>query len=218
MAKIKSKSYILDRVMYNVDFYCSKEGLFSAKDSYGFFEKINLSIRRLQSMSLSEIENLITEAYIKYKNSTAVYNLKVGIMLGASGDYHFNEDGTPNENFNKSRNGFRIDTPYPFNSVIGFEYRILIEENRDGDIELYTTTLAKKMPDDCKRVVIGDYMLYSKTSTYNDEVVIDYSDDIAKNLKSITSQFQRATSFLVKMLTSGNAQTLLSGSNLKALE
>ena len=39
-----------------------------------------------------------------------------------------------------------------------------------------------------------------------------------KNIKSITSLFQRATVFLAKILTSGNVQTLLSGNNLKALE
>lgn len=217
MAKIKSKSYILDGVMYNVDFYCSKEGVFSVKNSAALFEKLNLNFRDLQSNSLSVIENLITEAVIKFKDSRAEYKLKIGILLGASGKYRFNEDGTPNEDFNKSENVADIRA-LDFNSVIGFEYRILIEENRDGKIKLYETRSIKDMPEACKRVKLGDYMLYDSTSKNNDEVILDYSDDILKNIKSITSQFQRATSFLVKILTSGNVQALLSGNNLKALE
>lgn len=216
MAKIKSTQYTLEGILYNIDFYCSKEGVFSVKNSAALFEKLNLNFRDLQSKSLSVIENLITEAVIKFKDSRAEYKLKIGILLGASGKYRFNEDGTPNEDFNKSENVADIRA-LDFNSVIGFEYRILIEENRDGKIKLYETRLIEEMPEDCKRVALGDYMLYDSISKNNDEVILDYSDDILKNIKSITSQFQRATSFLVKILTSGNVQALLSGNNLKAL-
>jgi len=218
MAKIKSTQYTLEGILYNIDFYCSKEGVFSVKNSAALFEKLNLNFRDLQSKSLSVIENLITEAVIKFKDSRAEYKLKIGIVLGASGKYHFKEDGTPNEDFNKSVNGFRINPPYPFDSIIGFDYRVLAEENRDGNVHLYETRLAEEMPAGFKQKKLGDYMLYSRTSIYNDEVILDYSDDILKNIKSITSQFQRATSFLVKILTSGNVQALLSGNNLKALE
>lgn len=217
MAKIKSTQYTLEGILYNIDFYCSKEGVFSVKNSAALFEKLNLNFRDLQSNSLSVIENLITEAVIKFKDSRAEYKLKIGILLGASGKYRFNEDGTPNEDFNKSENVADIRA-LDFNSVIGFEYRILIEENRDGKIKLYETRSIKDMPEACKRVKLGDYMLYDSTSKNNDEVILDYSDDILKNIKSITSQFQRATSFLVKILTSGNVQALLSGNNLKALK
>jgi hypothetical protein len=218
MAKIKSKGYTLDGILYNVDFYCSKEGVFSVKTYGELMEKLNINDRELQSKSLSTIENIILDAVIKYKDSRAEYNLKIGITLGASGKYKLNEDGTPNEDFNRAVNGFRIQTPYSFHSVIGFEYRVLIEENRDGNIKFYETRLVEEMPEPSTRVALGDYMLYTSTSKNNDEVIIDYSDDILGNIKSITRQFQRATSFLVKILTSGNAQTLLSGNNLKALE
>lgn len=218
MAKIKSKGYTLDGILYNVDFYCSKEGVFSVKTYGELMEKLNINDRELQSKSLSTIENIIIDAVIKYNDSHAEYNLKIGITLGASGKYKLNEDGTPNEYFNRVVNGFRIQTPYPFHSVIGFEYRVLIEENRNGKIKLYETRLVEDMPEPSTRVLLGDYMLYTSTSKNNDEVIIDYSDDILGNIKSITRQFQRATSFLVKILTSGNAQTLLSGNNLKALE
>lgn len=218
MAKIKSKGYILEGILYNVDFFCSKEGVFSVKTYGQLMEKLNLNVRSLQSKSLSDIENLIADAVIKFKDSRAEYKLKIGIVLGASGTYRFNNDETPNEDFNKVTNGFRITTSYPFHSIIGFDYRILIEENRGGNVQLNETMLAEEMPEGFKNKIIGDYILYARTSIYNDEVILDYSDEILKNVKSITSQFQSATAFLTKILTSRNVQTLLIGNNLRALE
>lgn len=217
MAKIKSEKYTLDGIIYNVDFYCSKDGVFSVKSPYVFFEKLDINDRELQLKSLSNIEYIINTAYIKYKEARTEYKLKIGITLGASGEYHYNEDGTHNDDFDKSERGFRIQPPYPFHSVIGFDYRVLMEENRDGKTNLYETRLADNLPKNLNAVVINGYTKFARDSKNSDEVIIDYSDDILNNIKSITRQFQRATSFLVKILTSDNVQTLL-GNNLKALE
>ena len=222
MAKIKAKNYSVGNNNYNVSFYCSKEGTFSVKIPKELSVSIGLDEREVVSKSLSEAESMVEDAYLKFKNSNTEYKLKIGILFGASGYFRLNEDGKPNENFYKSKEGFGISSPFSnFKSIIGFDYRILIEENIDGVVRLYST---EKKDDSTttindNSIIIGNYVKSWGSHTINkDEVVIDYNETTLKNIKSISMQIRNASSFLAKLLTNVNLASILECNGINMLE
>ena len=222
MAKIKTKSYSVGKSNYEVIFYCSKEGTFSVKIPKELSVSIGLDEREVISKSLSETELMIEDAYSKFKNSNTEYKLKIGILFGASGKFRLNENGEPNECFYKSKEGFKIESPFSnFKSMVGFDYRILIEENRDGVVQLYSTEKKEDATTTIhdNSIVINNYVKsWGAHTTNKDEVVIDYNENTLNNIKSISMQIRNASDFLVRLLTNVNLTSILECNGINMLE
>lgn len=221
MARIKTVKYEFDGKDIEVNFNCSTSGLFSTNLHCVIQDKLGLD-SRLEYSSLKELEETINNAFRAYKEANTSYKLVIAICFGASGEFIKKPDGEYNEKFYPLQNNpHKISISMSqLKSAVGIDYRVLMEENRDGRISYHKVHHISFNPfndDLSQKKVIGEYYSVGNTNIWNEEKLIDYSDTAIHNLKSITSQLQRASSFLVELVTSDRIELILSNNNLKAL-
>lgn len=220
MARIKTEKYVIDGQEIEVHFNCSKSGVFSTNLPYTMVEKLGIERKVLEGTSLSEIECLISRAFGAYKDANTSYKLKIAISFGASGDFTNNPDGSFNEKFIGGRNPFKMESGFSrINSRIGLDYKILIEENRDGRISYYNAVQQEKYKEISHwQKQVGNFVSSSTDRLKDEDIIIDYTEVAFQNLLSITSQLQKASSFLVELLSSDKMEFILSSENLKLIE
>lgn len=221
MARIKTVKYEFDGKEIEVNFNCSTSGIFSTNLHFVIQEKLNLQ-GRLECSSLKELEDIINSAFIAYKEANTSYRLMIAICFGASGEFLKKPDGDWNEKFYPHHsNPYKISISMSqLRSAIGIDFRVVIEENRDGRISYHCTNridfnpFHENLSDKNK---IGDYYASGNTRIHSDEKLIEYSDTAINNLRSIVCQLQKASSFLVDLVSSERMELILGSENMKAL-
>lgn len=221
MARIKTEIYEIDGHTIEVNFNCSKSGVFSTSLPFSMVEKLGIERGKLESTSLSDIENTISKAFIAYKEANTSYNLKIAIKFGACGDFTKLPDGEWNKMFMGGN-----DSPYilrnhfsEIGSVIGLDYEVLIEENRDGRI-----TYHHAVPKDRLDIIrswqkeVGNFVTLESRRLSSKVKLIDYSEFALQNLQSITVQLQKASAFLVDLVSSEEIELILNSGSLKVIE
>jgi len=217
MAKIKTKKYEFDKKEIEVNFNCSSSGVFSTNLPRAIQEKLGLDIQ-IVGNSLKEIEGILDQAFLDYKNARTSYRLLIAICFGANGDFTKNQDNTYNLCFDKEGgryklNGFFYDMP-----CIGIDYSVIIEENRDGRIYYHSTIPKGTLACFNNSVTIGNYVSTGGSNYMAKKYkLIEFSEAALKNLNSIKEQLRRASAFLIELLTSDKMEIILSNGNFKLL-
>ena len=225
MAKIKTKSYEFDGKKIDVNFNCSSAGIFSASLNVTIVEKLNLTTSKLSGTSLREIEELLDNAFVAYKDAKTSYRLKIAIYFGAAGDFIELEEGKTDPRFLGYRNDLVLQTAMmPVNSIFGLNYDVLIEENRDGRIFNYKSEriesfLNKRNDNELLpwQKVCGNYVSTGPANHRSATKLIDFTEEALQNLQSITRQVQNAVQFITTLVTSDNTQELLNSQDFRLL-
>lgn len=222
MARLKTQKYEFDGEEIAVNFNCSTSGIFSVNIHCTIQEKLGLQ-GRLEYSSLKELEDVIDNAFRAYKEANTSYKLMIAICFGASGEFKKKPDGEWNEKFlpfASNPHNFTISM-HSVTSAVGLDYRVLIEENRDGRISYYKARHISFNPfneDKTKlKHLTGDYHSIGNTYIRGEEKLIEYSDTALNNLNSISLQLQKASSFLVNLVTSNKLDLFLNSSNMNLL-
>lgn len=221
MARIKTKKYTFGNQEIDVNFNCSSSGLFSTNLHCVIEEKLGIS-GRLEGVSLKEIEDILDEAFIKYKDTRTSYRLLIAICFGVRGHFTMNHDNTYNLNFDKEKGRYKMNGVLNnLTSCIGIDFKVVMEENRDGRIFYYNTMKLDQLPDfhfnNYNYIEVGDYVSTSNIYMSSDYKLIEFSETALNNLESIKEQFRKASSFIVELLTNENAELILGSNNLKLL-
>jgi hypothetical protein len=221
MARIKTVQYEIDGQVVPVNFNCSSEGKFSTNLSSVMMDKLGIDRKRLEGQTLQEIEKVINDAFIAYKNAKTSYRLLIKIDFGVSGSFTHKLNGEIHEKLGGYDNPLIINNHFTdCDSLIGLDYDIIIEENRDGRLTYFQAVKKDDYPGNLYEwnVVVGDYFTGSKEHFRGSKSkLIEYDEQIIKNLDDIIKSFQKASTFLVDILTDDNVGNILSGNNLKAL-
>lgn len=222
MPKIKTEKYTLEGKEYVINFNCSSKGVFSVTIPHALAQKLKIKDEKLRSSNLEDIQNVVKEAFSKFVKANTVLRLKIGIKFGASGSFVRDVDGEFIREFLGYGNKLSISGHMMgFSSLIGFDYRVIIEEDRNGNTTHYE---AQKLPDNPDfevmewRKVTGGYIdrhLISYLSS--DEKIIEYSEDAMNNLKAIESSFKKASKFLAELISSENFELLINQNKIKLL-
>lgn len=217
MPKIKTKKYEIDGNEIEVAFNCSSKGMFSTSLGALMCERLNIN-SRLEGTSLNEIEKTVDDAFIEYKNSKTSYRLMIGIMFGASGKFIKKPDGSDNTLFYGAGNPMLIsNTFFDLNSLLGIDFRVLMEEDRDGRLSYFETAKKGEVRFFDGNMDIDGYVKASLARVKNKEYLIEFSEPAIRNLNSIVSQIQRASLFLSELMCSENIHGALSSIDLKMI-
>lgn len=221
MARIKTKKYTFGNQEIDVNFNCSSSGLFSTSLHCVIEEKLGIS-GRLEGASLKEVEDILDEAFMKYKDAKTSYRLLIAICFGARGYFTMNHDNTYNSNFDKEKGKYKMNGMLNnLTSCIGIDFNVVIEENRDDHISYYNAEKRDKLPNfhfnTYNYIEVGDYISTSSLYMSNDYKLIEFSEMAFNNLESIKEQLRKASSFIVELLTNENAELILNSNNLKLL-
>ncbi|MEA1849206.1 hypothetical protein U9K52_09805 [Chryseobacterium sp. MHB01] len=221
MAKIKTTKYLIDGAEIEVNFNCSSKGVFSASIPYVISETLGIEHSKLTGPKLDEIEKIISNAYMKYIDSNTNYKLKIGIAFGACGEFVKDPDGNRIEELLGYGNEFLLSSfGNNMDSMIGFDFRVIIEENRDGRFSYFE---AKKIPEDFSldlkwKKVCGKYMDDSRIHRFDkNEKIIEFSETAMQNLEEIQKQMRKASTFLIKLITSEKLDLMLNSADVKLL-
>ncbi|WP_299576630.1 hypothetical protein [uncultured Sunxiuqinia sp.] len=219
MAKIKSEKYQIGEKEINVNFNCNSRGVFSCNLHTTLQEELGLK-GRLEFPSLKELEETIDKAVLEYKNSKTSHELIIGIKYGASGQFSRNEKGETFPEFLGAWSKYSISASFrEINSIIGFDFRVLIKENRDGRIKYFE---ANRVSDSPQRVrmnrVVGDFVSNAAAYLQDNEKLIKYTEAAFNNLIAINKQLQRASEFLLKLAASEQLELILNSENQNLLQ
>lgn len=222
MAKIKTVKYFIEGKEVTINFNCSTRGIFSASVPYSIQEKLNISKKKLEGSELSELEKIVSDAYRAYVDSKTELTLKIGVTYGAAGSYLKNSEGEYLKGMEAYRHPHVIGLYSEFKSLISFDYRVIIEENRN---EVTSRYQAKVIPADLDRdvflkyrKVIGIYMDDGEIHTNKQaEIILPYSESALDNLEKIKNQLQKASEFLNNLISTDNLAELISLPNMKLL-
>lgn len=218
MPKIKTISLLVDGETIQVDFKCSKQGIFSYSIPYAIANKLNIE-KELSGKTLSELEDTVNKAYSQYLNAKKTVRLVVAIQFKASKEFTRDSEGNMLPGFLKPGNP-NIITPgwsYELYSLIGFGYKIFAEVTLNERVTLYDI-VKKGMVyhiDDSR--IIGDFYYTSQVTPYKDWNILPYSDDLINNLKNIEQQLRNASSFLINLFTNENLNEIITSNNFKQL-
>lgn len=221
MARIKTKKYTFGNQEIDVNFNCSSSGLFSTNLHFTIEKKLGIS-GRLEGSSLKEIEDILDEAFRKYKDANTSYRLLIAICFGARGYFTMNHDNTYNLNFDKEKGKYKMSGMINnLTSCIGIDFKVVIEENRDGRVLYYNAMKRDQFPDfhftNYNYIEVGDYVSTSDIYMSSDYKLIEFSETALNNLESIKEQFRKASSFIVELLTNENVELILGSNDLKLL-
>lgn len=217
MATIKTKKYEMDGKELEVRFNCSTSGLFSTNLNWVLAENLGLD-KRLEYSSLKDLESIIDNAFLAYKDANTAYSLKIGIKFGASGEFR-KLPGTE-DIFIKSGSKHYISASFgKLDSIVGIDFRVLIEENRDGRITYYKTESKEKFNGSIYQwnKEVEGFIMTTQAHIGSEEKLINYTENTVTNLNSIVTQFQKAAQFISEIMNSDNTELILSSNNMKAL-
>lgn len=167
-----------------------------------------------------KILNQFSEGYQKYIESKTVLKLKIGVTFGACGEFVKDINGEFIRELLGYGNEFLISSfGKSVDSMIGFDYRVIIEEDRDGRTSHYE---AKLMPNDFEvlpwRKVCGRYVDGSQIHSFDKgEKIIEFSEAALVNLGEIQKQIRKAAMFLVSLITSDKLELMLNSGDMKLL-
>jgi hypothetical protein len=220
MARIKSKKYEIDGQTIEVNFNCSPSGIFSTNLHCVIVDKLGIGQSKLEGGSLKEIEDVLTNAFIDYKEAKTFYKAKIAIVFGASGDFVRLPDGELNDKFFGAQNPYKLSTTFLHtDSIIGLDYKVIIEENRDGRINYYNAIHKSKLGSDIHpwNKEVDCFITTTQEHIRDNFKLIDYSESALLNLQSITKQMQKASSFLIDILSSDKVELILNSGNIKEI-
>lgn len=222
MPKIKTEKYTLEGKEYAINFNCSSKGVFSVTIPHALAQKLKIKDEKLRSSNLEDIQNVVKDAFSKFVKANTVLRLKIGIKFGASGSFVRDTDGEFIREFLGYGNKLCMSVHGTgLSSLVGFDYRVIIEEDRNGNTTHYE---AQKLPDDPDFEVkewqkaTGGYIdkhLISWLSS--DEKVIEYSEAAMNNLKAIENSFRKASKFLAELVSNENFEILMNQNDIKLL-
>ncbi len=220
MAKIKCLKYEFDGRIIEVNINCSSSGMFTANLNREIQDKLGLG-GRITSSNLNELQDTIKDAFIAYKDAKTSYKLMIAISFGACGELTKRASGEENEKFFQQRhNPYKLNMPFSsVRSAIGLDYRVVVEENRDGRINYYRAM--PKSEDVFKYLsdvqTIGDYYIGATVHIDSIEKIIEFNESAIKKLDSIIAQFRKASEFLIDLITNDNLEMILANVNLNLL-
>lgn len=209
MAKIKTEKIKIDNIGHEVQFHCSSSGEFSLKCQYIVSERLNLEQKKCKENSLQEIQSYFHDCYNQYINSVTSFALKIGITFGASGDFTKND---LNEFIIFGNNYIRNTSYSDFDSLLGFDYRVMIEEKVNESYFYYEAIPIKKYDGTIYEwnKVFHDWIGKKKIHSFNNnEVIIDFSEQALTNLKAISIQLRNAAEYLNNLINHDNLQRLI---------
>lgn len=220
MAKIKTTKYLIDGREIEVNFNCSSKGMFSASIPFEIRKNLGIEEGKLTGLELEDIEKIIQEAHEKYIKSKTVLKLKIGVTFGACGEFVKDINGEFIRELLGYGNEFLISSfGKSVDSMIGFDYRVIIEEDRDGRISNFE---AREIPENCEvlkwKRVCGKYMDYNQIHSFDkSEKIIEYTEAALVNLGEIQKQMRKAAMFIVSLITSDKLELMLNSGDMKLL-
>lgn len=220
MAKIKTIRRKIKDKQYDISINCNSGGKFSCKFPSEISNKVHV-LKELELNnynSLEELEGEISDTIQKYENANVKTRLVIAITFGARGNIARDKDKDYIKNLDPSFNGkFALDGGYLFNegNVISFNYRILLEEILFEHKEFYSVNSINELSEsyiksEPEHHKIDGFIATRKVFTHTNEIIIDYSPKVLKNLESIEDQFRNAVLFLSKLLDQNNLKEILS--------
>lgn len=219
MAKIKTLRYTVDDQEVKIDISCSSKGVFSFSISQYWKQLLNIKSKNYES--LAEIETELNISVNEYINSKTKLKLKIGITFGASGDFLKGIKGDILPAFQDNKNHKINSYGVEFKSMIGLDYRVVIEEHRNGIVNYYQAVSLDKFQQSqiypWNRVINGyvdDKLIYRLNES---ERLIDFSEQTLESLSAIKQQLQKASAFLGELFTSEELELILT-SEIKLLE
>lgn len=226
MARIKKiEATLIGGNKYEIIINYNSKGIFSANVPIELSMNVAGLKNKMENSKLNELESVIYKALANYNNSFIKTRLVIGVIFGAKGDICKNDNGIINENFlGKSR--FVIDWFYCSldGSVMNFSYKILLEQNINGDKKYFATNCKTKYSESSlslvpKYKIIDDFVAENMPMLNIDKfnVILPYKEEILESLKSIENQLRKATFFLTELLGNENVELLLSN-NVKMIE
>ncbi|SEA59429.1 hypothetical protein SAMN05192529_13143 [Arachidicoccus rhizosphaerae] len=203
MAKIKTEKYVLDGQEITVAFNCNSQGVFSTNLSYLMAEKLGLD-SRLTANSLQELEDIISKAFSDYLKANTSMKLKIGISFGVSGEFAKHPEGEFIKETLPYGNKFEIGGFYDHKRAhFAFGFRVLIEETIDGRVYLHEAlpTNEYDYPDRDWQKECDGYITHKSTSENSGEQIIEFSQEALNTLTQIKEQIQKASVFMINLLS-----------------
>lgn len=218
MPKINTISLLIDGETIQVDFKCSKQGIFSYSIPYWVANKLNIE-KELSGKTLSELEDTVNKAYIQYINAKKTVRLVVAIQFKASKEFTKDSEGNIIPGFLTPGNPNIISNGwcYELYSLIGFGYKIFAEVSLNDRATLYDIVKKNMIYNVDDTRVIGDFYYTSQVTPCKDWKILPYSEDLINNLKSIEQQLRNASSFLINLFTNENLNEIITSNNFKQL-
>lgn len=221
MPKIKSVTLIIDGENVQVDYKCSKQGIFSYSLPYVVANKLNIE-KQLSGKTLSELENLVNKAYSQYLNAKKTMRLVVAIQFKASKEFIRDSEGNMLPEFLTSGDGHIMSSGWAYDlySLIGFGYKILAEVTLNDRVTLHEVINKNKVRciDEDDHRVIGDFYYTSPITPFKDWKILPYSENLMNNLRDIEQQLRNASRFLVQLITNENLNEILTSNDFKLLK
>lgn len=217
MAKIKTKKYVIDGEEIKVDFNCSSSGVFSFSLRQDLKTKLGIFVDDSKRISLSELEKTIDDCVFKYKETTKVNELVIGIIYKSSNKLSLSEDKETCL-FNK-RSKFSTFEHHRESSIT-FAYQVMIKQTCNGQIIYYDTTKynASLYEDNQYRhkpdIIIEDYNNINIIYSTSEFTIIPFTQESLANIESIQEQLRKASQFIYELVSSDNFENLIS-SNLQ---
>lgn len=220
MAKIKTIKRKIKDKLHDISISCNSDGRFSCKFPSEISSKVHvLKELELNSYnSLRELEGEISDTIQKYENANIKTRLVIAITFGAGGNIAKDKDKGYIKDLDPSFNGkFALNGGYLLDegNVIKFNYRILLEEILFEHKEFYSVNSINKLSEsyiksEPEHHKIDGFIAIRKAFTYTNEIIIDYSPKVLKNLESIEDQFRNAVLFMSKLLGQNDLKEILS--------
>lgn len=220
MARIKSTKYEIDGQNIKVNFNCSPSGVFSTNLNFVLVKKLGLRNAQLEGESLKEIEDALSKAFVAYKEAKTTYKVKIAIYFGASGNFVKLPNGEWNDKFFGEHNPYKLSTAFlQVDSIIGLDYKVIIEENIDGRIYYHKAIHSSQFDSTIHpwNKKVDGYITAGNEHMEKSVKLIDYTEAALHNLQSITKQMQKASSFLIEILSSDIAGFILNSENLRGI-
>lgn len=208
MAVIKKEIYRFGEEVVKVNFSCSAQGEFSCNLKWVHQQRLGINLKEKYS-TLKEVYDIVNNAFAEYKNSQTSYRLLIAVIFGVRGEYaRIPETGEYDwrccGNTDSTRK-LQIDgfTTKPSN-LIGLEYEVLAEENRDGRISYLNV---ERIEDNKERksyhtAEVGNYYTCGyKTSINSQCFIIPFTEQALANLMEVQKMFQKTAQLMINLIT-----------------
>lgn len=215
MAKIKTVKFDFEGKEYPVNLNCSTNGVFSCNLPCKMQNNLGLS-GRLEYSSLKELEDTLSKAFQLYIESVTTYDLMIHIRFKASGKFMECEDGSVDKRFfpiAHSPLAF-LRYQYDIGNTLAFDYRILARKNCDGRLYFYGVKHESEIYGMSRysgwdNNIVNGYIPGGEVSICSDSILIPYSEKSIKSLQSIENQLQKASMFLLDLVTADSIASVL---------